>query len=66
MKHKEYEKDVSSECTQKQKVVEDVNSARLVPLKHDISYVLQPQEEHKTKKIKRCGNYLSQFRITSD
>lgn len=65
MEYKEYEKDISGECTQEEKVVEDIDSERLLPICHDIGYVPQPQKEHKTKKVKGCTDDLSQSRITS-
>ena len=65
MKHKEYEKDISSECTKEQKVVEDEDSHRILPIPHDFRYVCEPQTEHKAKKIERCANRLSQPCVAS-
>jgi hypothetical protein len=65
MKHEEYEKHISGKCAEQKKVVEDVNSERILPIAQSIRYALQPEKEHNTKKIERCANDLSQSCITS-
>ncbi|HTU41653.1 MAG TPA: hypothetical protein VMF10_08085 [Candidatus Aquilonibacter sp.] len=65
MKHEEYEKDIGSECTLEQKVVEDMGSERFSPIGQNIADVLHAEEKNQPEKIEGGSDNLPYFCMAS-